>query len=191
MARFDRDVLGTHAACAGGGEQAESTRAHYRDPLPRPAPGEAHGVPGNRRRLHDRRVAQLEARRQRDEARGRRTELFRHATVGGDAEGALAVRRAQVVRAAQALRALHASVQRLDHDLGAILSDARELMAEDHAAAEADVEQVRRAHTRRPHLEELPRSRRFLELHDVNATFRATYGLHRFLHGFENDRVAT
>ena len=135
-------------------------------------------MPRDRRRLDDRRVAHVEARRQRDEPGRRRSELLGHAAVGGDAERPLAVGRAEVVRAAPALLALHAAVERLDDDGGAVLPDAGELVAEDLAAPEADVHEVRRADAGRPHVEQLAGARRFVDVDDVDATLSAPHRFH-------------
>ena len=114
----------------------------------------------------------------RDEPGRRGPELLGHATVGGDAERSLAVGGAEVVRASPALLALHAAVERLDDDGGAVLPDARELVAEDPAAPEADVHEVRRADAGRPHVEHLPGARGFLHVDDIDATLSAPHRFH-------------
>ena len=79
--------------------------------------------------------------------------------------------RAEVVRTAQALLALHASVERFDDHGGAVLADAGELVAEDLPASRSRCSmRSDSAHAGRPHLEELAGARWFLDVDDDNAT---------------------
>ena len=134
---------------------ARAPRADDRHPLPGPGLGETQARATRRSpaRRSMRRARRGPAAAARDAPR--RAELLRHPAVGGHPERALPVRRAEVVRAAPALLALHAPVERFDDDGGAVLADAGELVAEDLPESPADVAEVGRAHARRLHLEEL------------------------------------
>jgi threonine dehydrogenase-like Zn-dependent dehydrogenase len=76
------------------------------------------------------------------EARRRRAELLGHPTIGCHPEGPLAVGRAEVVQATQALLALHAAVHGLDHDGGAVGPYTGQFVAEDPSAPDTDVQEV-------------------------------------------------
>ena len=153
VARLECDVRCAEASSPGHGEQPEGTRADDRDTRARSGLGQAERMPRDRGRLHDGGIAYIDAGRQGDQAGRRRPEVLRHATVGADAEGPLAMGRAQVVGTAGTLRALHAAVDGLDHHGRAVLPHTRKLMAENGAAAESDVAQVGPADARGLHFE--------------------------------------
>ena len=116
--------------------------------------------------------------RQRHQASSWRAELLGHAPVGADAKGALTMRRAEVVLAAPAWFALHASVDGLYDDSSTVLADTSELVAQDLAASEADVAEVGPTDAGRPHVEQGAGTGRFVELDDRHSSLGATDGLH-------------
>ena len=135
-------------------------------------------MPRHRRRLDDRRVTNVEPVRQRDHVGRRGPELLGHPTVGRRAERPLGVRRAEVVRAAQAQLALHAAVERLDHHRCAVLTNAGEFVPEDPLQPVADVHQIRRTDARRAHVDELADAWRLVEMVEHDSTFGTSDGLH-------------
>ena len=135
-------------------------------------------MPGDRGRLHDGRVTDVEAGRQRHQAGRGRAELLGHSPVSGHPEGPLAVRRAEVVLAAPTGFTLHAPVDGLHDDGRAVLADTGELVAEDLSAPEADVAQVGAADAGGPDLEQLAGAGRLVELDDRHTSLDAAYGLH-------------
>ena len=104
--------------------------------------------------------------------------MLGHAPVGTDAEGPLAVRRAQVVRPAGALVALQAAVDGLDDHRGAVRTDPGELVTQNGPTAEPDVAQVRPADARRSHRQQLAGAGRLVQIDHGHPTFHASYGLH-------------
>src|SRR5437773_7474820 len=104
--------------------------------------------------------------------------MLDHPAVGGDPQGPLRMGGAEVVATPPALVALHAPVERLDDDRGAVLADTGQLVAEDHPGAEVDVHEVGRTDARRLHRQELATAGRLVELDDVDAPLGAAHRLH-------------
>jgi hypothetical protein len=177
MTRLESDLVVAEPAGPGNCEQAQGPRTDHGDALALSRVGQPQRMPGDRGRLHNGRVTNVEGEWQRDQTGGGRTELLSHSAVSGHAECALAMRLAEVVLAAPTGFTLHAPVDGLHHDSRAVFADTGELVAQDLPTPEGDIAQVGATGAGRPHLKQGSGAGRLVEIDDRHTSFDAAHGL--------------
>lgn len=166
MSGLDVDRGRSHVHGRRDGEEPEPAGSDDGDGGAGVGTAESHGVPGDGGRLDDGRVADVEPGWEGHEAFGGRPVLVDHASVDGDAEGSVGVRRAKVVATRPAVLAPTAAVHRLDYDGGAVRAKACDLVTEDSLEAVADVHQVGAADARGADVDDLADARWLVDVID-------------------------